>query len=229
MDAETYDLAVKVRAVHAHDIARDLADAVIYAYEATVDDGPRPISCYFCDKPAVTMEAGYAVCAKLLHAVAGEKVWLDVQAVKPKPSDPIPDYPCPSEDHTAEACGYCDDYPAVVPERSTCRHCGGAIEPTTTGGSKPLLAWIHAAEPGTSSRWTYCPRQDWELGIADRKFAEPVAPVVEAPAPVSGHYDADALARAVMGSLELFGRAGRGFYIADDVQRLAASIKAAER
>lgn len=39
-------------------------DAHAFAQTA---DAPQPISCYFCSRPASTMEAGYAVCEPMFH------------------------------------------------------------------------------------------------------------------------------------------------------------------
>lgn len=63
-------------------LARDLAAA----WPAV--DQPGPLSCYFCDHPAVTIEAGYATCEPMFH----ESMRRRIEAVPP----PEPaDYSCP--------------------------------------------------------------------------------------------------------------------------------------
>lgn len=65
-------------------------DAHAFAQTA---DAPQPISCYFCSRPASTMEAGYAVCEPMFHDGLRRRI---EAAPTPEPDDvgsPAPEAP----------------------------------------------------------------------------------------------------------------------------------------
>lgn len=84
-------------------------------------DQPRPISCYFCDRPASTMEAGYAVCEAMLHESQRRRI----EAPAPPAHDDGQRAAPPEPTRYAEPgrCGFCGHFPENHKDHCVCGTC----------------------------------------------------------------------------------------------------------
>lgn len=113
---------------------RDLAEFVL-AQDA--EPSPHPISCYFCDRPASTMEAGYAVCEAMFHEGQRRRVEAPAPPERPEADE--------SEQlRYAEPgrCGFCGHFPqnhrfGPNGDRCVCGRCSNYREPVTSPEAPP--------------------------------------------------------------------------------------------